>query len=112
MSQNQIREYRFDGILLKVPLYYDPSVDRYLEQFPDFEKEQIYNSYGQPLVCAVQDACGHGQCSHVEYCLDCGSCRFFHSKHPENMIGICSQPHRIRYTPPEQHTHSTIPNED
>lgn len=91
MEPSVSRAFTFDGDVLEVPYRYEPALDKFLGEYPDFTETPRYTPKGRPWVGAVQDGCDHGEnrFCHLAPCDDCGSCRYFVQEKPHDLIGVC-----------------------
>lgn len=78
--------YNLEGMLLKVPIYYDEHTGKYLEVYPDLNAEPVYTTEGYRCTAAVEDACSIGVAEGVQ---DCGSCKYYEKAKEGDLIGIC-----------------------
>lgn len=78
--------YHLDGMVFKVPIYYDESSGKYFEEYPDFSETPIYTEKGYRCTTAMEDACSHGR---AEGYSDCGSCGYYERAKEGDLIGIC-----------------------
>jgi len=58
--------------------------------YPNFRETPLYTADGEPLVTQMQELCEYGESKFAEgFCVDCK-----HYRHAEDLIGICTCPHR------------------
>lgn len=88
------RRYEFEGVVLEIPLRYDPLSQMYIEEYPDFAQEPIYTPAGCPVLFIGEDACSLGEGIHGEHCSDCGSCRYFRPADAHTWFGVCGHEKR------------------
>lgn len=92
----ETRRYEFEGVVLEIPLRYDPLSRMYIEEYPDFVREPVYTPAGCPVLFSGEDACPCGEASDGGDCPDCGSCRFFRPAGEHTWFGVCGHAARRR----------------
>ena len=90
------RRYEFEGVILDIPLRYDPHLHRYIEKYPDFSRDPVYTPAGCPVIFSGEDACSYGEMSDGMDCPDCASCRFFRPAGAHTWFGVCGHEERRR----------------
>lgn len=85
-TQTSEKSYHLDGIVFKVPIYYDEGSGKYFEEYPDFGEIPVYTSGGYRCTTAMEDACDHGKVAGV---MDCGSCGHYERAKEGDLLGIC-----------------------
>lgn len=79
------RSFCMDGDCVEVSLVYDPELKREIYDYPDFEEHPRTTPLGRPWVNVTKDNCPY---SDEDY-DDCGSCGYFRSQRPGDLIGVC-----------------------
>lgn len=77
--------FRLDGDTVEVVFEYDAVLDRFFGRYPDFDEHPRITPSGRSWVNVTKDDCPHAD----ETYGDCGSCEFFRSELPGDLIGIC-----------------------
>ena len=85
MCNDKIRVFCLDNDSLEVLFKYDPELQLYFGEYPDFSEEPRFTPNGRPWVNTMYTDCPHSP----ENYNDCGSCRFFCRENPRDLIGIC-----------------------
>ncbi len=94
-----IREYKLDGVTLKVPLIYDEKSDKYIEDYREWIEKKVYTPSGYPIIFAGEDACKFAREATPGGCPDCGSCMHYVRANEHTWIGICKNTSQ-KQTPP------------
>ncbi|MEG0805929.1 MAG: hypothetical protein RSE55_06420 [Lachnospiraceae bacterium] len=91
VTKEQFHTFHLDKSTLKVPVRLDVLLNQYFWDCPDFEEHLLYTKSGFLWVSTVQDACPYHEGVSAENPVykDCGSCRFYRSEKPGEIIGIC-----------------------
>lgn len=78
---------------IKILSRYDEDIGKYIDEIPDFEEEPTFTPSGKPLVSAVQDRCPFAE---TEGMPDCGSCKFYRTNSPGDLIGVCINENNLK----------------
>ncbi len=84
------RIFQMDGDEIEVPLIYCEEMQQYIYDYPDFEKEPRISPRGRPWVNVTRDNCPYAN----DIYNDCGSCKYFRSQRPGDLIGVCDHAER------------------
>ena len=79
------RTVTVDGDFVEVSRVYDPDIQTYFDEYPDFQVHPRSTPDGKPWVNATYDECPYADKAYG----DCGSCEFFRSERPDDLIGVC-----------------------
>lgn len=85
VNRPKLRTVMIDGDSVEVSRVYDPEIREYFDEYPDFQVHPRSTPNGKPWVNVTYDECPYAD---EEY-GDCGSCRFFRSERPGDLIGVC-----------------------
>lgn len=85
MNKPKKRIYTIDGDTVEVHRVYNEEIGRYMDDYPDFKTKPRSTPHGRLWVNVTRDDCPHAD----ERFGDCGSCRFFRSERPGDLIGVC-----------------------
>ena len=94
--EKKTRHYEFEGAVFDIPMFYDERMDRYIEEYQNFNENPAWTADGFPITHSVEDACPWGKWDNPGRCNDCGSCRFYSSIGAHTRIGVCRQEKRMR----------------
>ncbi len=86
---DSMRTYELEGYVLHIPLQYDESSGKYLEDYREFIEIPQFTPRGSPILFAGEDACDFAEEATPGGCPDCGSCRFYQPAGEHTWIGIC-----------------------
>lgn len=76
---------RLDGDVLEIEAVYDYNIGKYIFDYPDFQKHPRSTPGGKKWVNALDDGCPYADDNYG----DCGSCEYFKTESPKDLIGIC-----------------------
>ena len=79
------RLFTIDGDTVIVSQIYDPLIKEYINDYPNFIETPRITPTGKPWVNVTRDDCPYAD----ETYGDCGSCKYFRSSHPGDLIGVC-----------------------
>ncbi len=86
---DDLRQYKIDGMILTIPLYYDELSDKYIEDYTQWIDNKLFTPKGHPIMFAGEDACKYAEEETPGGCPDCGSCKFYRRAGTHTWIGIC-----------------------
>ncbi len=93
MEKCIVRQFVLDEDICEVVFRFNQEADKYIGDYPDFEQSPRITKNGFAWVNATQDGCSDSE--HKYYkdktCLDCGSCVFFKTEKPGDLIGVCNR---------------------
>ncbi len=91
MAETKIRLYSLDGDTVQVCFEYDEEIGKYFGEYPNFDIEPRITPGGRAWVNVTKDNCPYAD----KIYGDCGSCKFFRSESPGDLIGICENENLI-----------------
>ncbi len=89
MPMNKFKRYELEGIIVDIPLVYNQTADKYIEEYPDFAAEPVYTAKGMPLTLCIEDACHWAEPVEKDSLIDCGDCRHFVRAAEKTLFGYC-----------------------
>ncbi|MCD7737021.1 MAG: hypothetical protein LUI07_08705 [Lachnospiraceae bacterium] len=93
--EKKSRRYEFEGAVFDISMHYDNLVDRYIEEYRNFNEEPVWTADGCPIMHSVEDACPYGEWETPGSCNTCGECLFFQLIARHTLIGVCRQEKRL-----------------
>ncbi len=85
------REYAFEGMTLKVPIYFDERTKKWIEDYQTFIEMRVYTPTGRPIMFAGEDACPFAEEETPGGCPDCGSCKYYRRVAAQSWLGWCTR---------------------
>ncbi len=96
----QVRRYEVDGMVVEIPLIYNETVNRYLEDYPDYKGNPVYTPEGRPLTVCVEDACEFAEAIEPPRRIDCSDCKYYRKAAENTLFGVCHN--EKRRSPPKK----------
>ncbi len=84
------RTYELQGMILKIPIYFDEHVQKWIEDYQTFIEMRVFTPMGHPIMFAGEDACPRAEDATPGGCPDCGSCRFYRRIAKHSWLGWCA----------------------
>lgn len=86
MAERKKRLFRLDGDELPVEFVFNDEHGIFIGDFPDFYESPRITPSGRPWKNATFDDCPFADMHYG----DCGSCNYFKTEKPGDLIGICT----------------------